>query len=124
MPDAPIDAVTAWLIDGARSARRPQDVLAQLCDQLLACGIPLWRVAVFVRTPHPDLMGRRFMWRHGEDVQVSEAANALTQGPEFQDSPVAQIYSTGRAIRRRLIEPPDDNDFRILHELRANGVTD
>jgi adenylate cyclase len=124
MPDAPIDTVTGWLIDGARSARRPQDVLAQLCDQLLACGVPLWRVAVFVRTPHPDLMGRRFLWRHGEDVQVGEAANALTQGPEFQDSPVARIHSTGRAIRRRLIEARGDDDFPILRELRADGVTD
>ena len=124
MPNASIETVIGWLIDGARSAPRPQDVLSQLCDQLLACGIPLWRVAVFVRTLHPDLMGRRFLWRHGEDVQVSQAANALTQGPEFQDSPVARIYSTGRAIRRRLIEAPGNDDFRILGELRADGVTD
>jgi adenylate cyclase len=124
MPDVTIETVIGWLIDGARSARRPQDVLSALCDQLLACGIPLWRVAVFVRTLHPDLMGRRFLWRHGEDVQVGEAANAVTQGPQFQDSPVARIYSTGRAIRRRLIETPGDDDFRILRELRADGVTD
>jgi adenylate cyclase len=89
MPDA--DTVIGWLIDGARSARRPQDVLRELCDQLLACGIPLWRVAVFVRTLHPHLMGRRFLWRHGEEVQVGEAPNAITQGAEFQESPVARI---------------------------------
>ena len=124
MPDAPIDTMIGWLIDGARSARRPQDVLSQLCDQLLACGIPLWRVAVFVRTLHPHLMGRRFLWRHGEEVQVGEAPNAITQGAEFQESPVARIYSTGRAIRRRLLDSPDDDDFAILRELRADGITD
>jgi adenylate cyclase len=124
MPDTPIHTAIGWLIDGARSARRPQDVLSQLCDQLLACGIPLWRVAVFVRTLHPHLMGRRFLWRHGEDVQVGEAPNAITQGPEFQESPVARIYSTGIAIRRRLLDAPGNDDFPILRELRADGITD
>jgi adenylate cyclase len=124
MPHDPTHTVTGWLIDGARSARRPQDVLSQLCDQLLACGIPLWRVAVFVRTLHPHLMGRRFLWRQGEGVQVGEAAYALSEGPEFQRSPVARIYSTGLAIRRRLLGAPGDDDFPILRELRADGITD
>ena len=58
--------VVDWLVDGARTARRPEDVLAELCARLLACGLPLHRVAVFVRTLHPDVMGRRFLWRAGE----------------------------------------------------------
>jgi hypothetical protein len=28
---------------------------------LVACGIPLWRVAVFVNTLHPQIIGRRFI---------------------------------------------------------------
>jgi adenylate cyclase len=35
-------------------------VLAELCSRLVASGIELWRVAVFVRTLHPQVMGRRF----------------------------------------------------------------
>src|SRR5215471_12862641 len=99
MPDAPIDTVIGWLIDGARSARRPQDVLSQLCDQLLACGMP-----------------RRYKW--------AKRPTPLRRGAEFQESPVARIYSTGRAIRRRLLDSPDDDDFAILRELRADGITD
>jgi adenylate cyclase len=41
--------IADWLIDGARSAANPQDVLAILCDRLV---VPLWRAAVFVRTLH------------------------------------------------------------------------
>src|SRR5437764_11958483 len=43
-----IEEVADWLIDGARSAPQPVQVLAQLSERLVACGIPLWRVAVFV----------------------------------------------------------------------------
>jgi adenylate cyclase len=54
---------------------------------------------------------------------VGEAPNAITQGAEFQESPVARIYSTGRSIRR-LLDAPGDDDFGILRELRADGITD
>jgi len=43
MPKDEIRAVAEWLVDGARSATLPQEVLSQLCDRLVACGIPLWR---------------------------------------------------------------------------------
>jgi adenylate cyclase len=46
MRDPSIRAIADWLIDGARSAPVPQEVLAQLCGRLVACGIPLWRVAL------------------------------------------------------------------------------
>jgi adenylate cyclase len=52
-----------WLADGARSAAQSDEVLAELCDRLVACGIPLWRVAVFVNTLHPEIIGRRFIWQ-------------------------------------------------------------
>jgi len=124
MADPNIKAITDWLIDGARSAPLPQQVLAQLCDRLIACGIPLWRVAVFVNTLHPQIIGRRFVWRPGADVEISEGRFGLFDTPEFRDNPVARVYATGNAIRRRLADPACAIDFPILEELRAEGVTD
>jgi hypothetical protein len=43
-----IAAIADWLIDGARSAAAPQQVLAVLCERLVAAGVPLWRAAVCV----------------------------------------------------------------------------
>jgi hypothetical protein len=81
MLDPDIRAIADWLIDGARSAPLPQQVLAQLCDRLVACGIPLWRVAVFVNTLHPQIIGRRFIWRPGADVEISEGRFGLFDTP-------------------------------------------
>ena len=124
MRDTDIRAIADWLIDGARSAPLPQDVLAQLCDRLVACGIPLWRVAVFVNTLHPQIIGRRFIWRPGADVEIAEGRFGLFDTPEFRDNPVARVYATRTALRRRLADPGCAMDFPILHELRAQGVTD
>ena len=124
MRDTDIRAIADWLIDGARSAPLPQDVLAQLCDRLVACGIPLWRVAVFVNTLHPQIIGRRFIWRPGADVEIAEGRFGLFDTPEFRDNPVARVYATRTALRRRLADSGCAMDFPILHELRAQGVTD
>src|SRR5262249_42929616 len=124
MTDPRIKAIADWLVDGARSAVQPQEVLSQLCERLVACGIPLWRVAVFVNTLHPQIIGRRFVWRPGAEVEISEGRFGLFDTPEFRENPVARVYATGTALRRRLADPGCAMDFPILQELRAEGVTD
>src|SRR5262245_18138643 len=100
-----------WLVDGARSTMQAHQVLAALCNRLFGCGIPLWRVAVFVRTLHPHIMGRRFIWRPGADIEVRDAPFDLLETEEFRRSPVAKVYATGMPIRRRLADPDCSIDF-------------
>jgi adenylate cyclase len=124
MSTCEIKEIADWLIDGAQSAPQPAQVLAQLSERLVACGIPLWRVAVFVRTLHPQVMGRRFIWRPGTEVEVSEAPFELLESADFLENPIAQVYATGRALRRKLADPDCAVDFPVLSELRAEGITD
>jgi adenylate cyclase len=124
MSTCEIKEIADWLIDGARSAPQPAQVLAQLSERLVACGIPLWRVAVFVRTLHPQVMGRRFIWRPGTEVEVSEAPFELLESADFLENPIAQVYATGRALRRKLADPDCAVDFPVLSELRAEAITD
>src|SRR5438270_4691896 len=123
MPICEIKEVADWLIDGARSAPQPAQVLAELSERLVACGIPLWRVAVFVRTLHPQVMGRRFIWRPGTEVEISEAPFELLESAEFLENPIAQVYATGRALRRKLADPECAVDFPVLSALRAEVIT-
>jgi adenylate cyclase len=113
-----------WLVDGARTVHAPQRVLAELGERLLACGLPLHRVAVFVTTLHPGVMGRRFLWRPGQEVEVSERPHGMLETDEYLASPIALVFGGAGAIRRRLVDPDCPNDFPILEELRAEGVTD
>src|SRR5258705_13049835 len=124
MPTREIKEIVDWLIDGARSAPQPVQVLAQLSERLVACGIPVWRVAVFVRTLHPQVMGRRFIWRPGTEVEISEAPFELFESADFLENPIAQVYATGRALRRKLADLDCAVDFPFLSELRAEGITD
>ncbi|HTP83398.1 MAG TPA: adenylate/guanylate cyclase domain-containing protein [Alphaproteobacteria bacterium] len=113
-----------WLIDGARSAASAPEVLAELCQRLVAAGIPLWRVAVFVQTLHPNVMGRRLTWRPGAEVEIGEASFEIFDQDSYKRSPVVRVYETGQAFRRHLADPACPRDFATIEELRVEGVTD
>jgi adenylate cyclase len=117
-------AIVEWLTDGARSAPRPDLVLAELCERLVGCGIPLWRVSVFVRTLHPQIMGRRITWEAGSSVIVSEAPFDILDTADYRNSPVVAICAAGKAIRRRLADDDCPADFAVLAEFRDRGMTD
>jgi len=117
-------AVARWLVQGARSAGQPADVLKQLCEQLVTCGIPLWRVSVFVRTLHPQVMGRRFSWQLDTGVSISEAGYERLDDDIYRMSPVVHVYNSGMPLRRRLAARDCPIDFAVLGDLRAEGITD
>ena len=117
-------SVVAWLIDGARLAPLAQDVLTELCERLTASGLPLWRVVVFVRTLHPQVVGRRFVWRPDTGTEVSDGSFELLERDIFRNSPMAYVATTGEALRRKLADPDCPMDFSVLPDLRDEGVTD
>jgi len=113
-----------WLAGGALSGANSDDVLAELCQRMVECGIPLWRVAVFVTTLHPDIMGRRFLWQASSGVTTSDALFAIMETDDYRKSPFTTVYATREPLRRRLADPDCPMDFAILHDIRAEGATD
>ena len=65
-----LQKLTDWLIDGGRSSASPTRFMAETCERMVAAGLPLWRVGVFVRTLHPDILGRNFVWKPGAEADI------------------------------------------------------
>ena len=118
-----LQKLTDWLMDAARSAPTPTALLAQTCERLVAAGVPLWRGAAFVKTLHPDMLGRSFVWRPGAEVVVGSADFDLPESPEFIRSPLAILYGSGHEVRYRL-DDPESQRFPFFDDMRAEGVTD
>jgi adenylate cyclase len=117
--------IVEWLDHGARPARAPQDVLLHLAHRMVERGISLYRVAVFVRTLHPNVAGRAFIWNADRDlVEVTSAEYGIQDTEQFLQSPVRVVYTTHAEVRRRICAPDCPADFPILADLRAEGVTD
>ena len=123
-PPLSVQSVVEWLVHGARNAALSQEVLTELCQRLTAAGLPLWRVMVFVRTLHPEIVGRRFVWHPDSGTVVTDGSFDLLERDSFINSPMVHVSKTGESFRRRLADPDCVMDYGILHELRAEGVTD
>src|SRR5436305_2985360 len=118
-----LQKIVDWLIDGARSTSSPTQMMADVCERLVEAGLPLWRVGVFVRTLHPDIFGRNFIWRQGAEVVTGTAGFDVVDTPEFANNPLAIVFGEGREVRCRLDDPASKR-FPFLDEMRAEGVTD
>src|SRR3954447_11121845 len=118
-----LQKLIGWLIDGARSAASPAQMMAESCERAVAAGLPLWRVGVFVRTLHPDIFGRNFIWRPGAEVEVGAVDFDILDSPEFQSSPLRLVFEKGIEVRARS-DDPQSKRFPIIDDMSAEGVTD
>ncbi|MDO9562661.1 MAG: adenylate/guanylate cyclase domain-containing protein [Bradyrhizobium sp.] len=118
-----LQKITDWLIDGARSAASPTRMMAEICERLVAAGLPLWRVGIFVRTLHPDIYGRNFIWRPGAEVEIGTVDFNILSDPAFTSSPLMIVFTEGTEVRGRL-DDMEAGRFSIFDDLRAEGATD
>src|SRR5436190_6454218 len=108
-----LQKIVDWLIDGARSTSSPTQMMAEICNRLVEAGLPLWRVGVFVRTLHPDIFGRNFIWKPGAKVEVGSVDFHILDSPEFMHSPLAIVFRQGIEVRGR-IDDPESRRFPFL----------
>src|SRR5258708_1792846 len=123
MNAADLQKLSDWLIDGARSAGGSPQMMAEICERLVSAGLPLWRVGVFVRTLHPDLLGLNFIWRPGAEVVTGSADHSFVDSPDYKNSPLAIVFGEVREVRYRL-DDPETKRFPFFADMRAEGVTD
>jgi len=118
-----LKTIADWMIDGARSAATPRHMMAECCERLVKADLPLWRVGVFIRTLHPDIFGRSYIWKAGAEVEIGTADFDFQDSPQFLNSPIA-IVARDRIEFRGNPFGPESERFPILADLRAEGVTD
>ena len=112
-----------WLIGGARSKSVPAEMMAEVCERLVQAGLPLWRVGIFVRTLHPEILGRNFVWHEGGEVVVGTVDFDIRESEGFRHSPLAIVFGDGLEVRYRL-DDPESRRFPFFDDMRSEGVTD
>jgi adenylate cyclase len=119
-----VDAIYHWLVEGAPGADGPASVVGRMNESLLAAGVPVERSGAFIRTLHPEIMGRAFRWNRGKPVEIAEAPMAVLSSPGFKLSPVAAVMETGQTLRRHLTNNPPAREETVVGNLAAEGFTD
>ncbi|MBM3584709.1 MAG: hypothetical protein FJX36_09895 [Alphaproteobacteria bacterium] len=111
-----------WLVDHGGQGLNLDLLLGDLCDRLVAEGIPLRRVVVGVLSSHPEVAARSVVWgRGGASVQRRDVSYTMRDADTYHKSPVKLIHDGAGAIRRRLEGDDAVLDFPVLHDLRPSG---
>ena len=113
---------------------QPERFLESVCRRISEAGVPIGRCALLIRTPHPTLMGRTFIWQRdeqtrdkgqpGEEVSVTFAPTAARHGDRFLLSPVFAVFENGETVRRRICDGEGIGEFGLIDDLAKQGATD
>lgn len=116
---------TGWLLSEAWEAATTPELVARLGRKLVEEQVPLMRLALIVRTLHPQLLGNAYRWHRGSETsnQTEVPYEALTSSA-YLNSPLVPIFDGVGGIRRRLEGDNPVLDFPILRDLQADGATD
>jgi adenylate cyclase len=109
-----------WLIEGAPGAATSPAVFAGTCERLVSAGVPVSRGEAYVRTLHPQLAGRGFVWTPGDGCVAMESAHEADL--DGRSSPIRRVFETGIMRRARLDIGHESNPY--TDELVACGMTD
>lgn len=115
-----------WLVRGTSGQPYLDNLFAELCQRLVAEGLPLDRTGLHIQVLHPQFFGVRMLWRPGmTDAEMLRIEHAMVEDPRFRASPIKALYEGAEGIRVRLeVDPPEPGEYGILAELREEGITD
>ncbi len=117
--------VAEWMSTSARYVTTVGELLRQVGGRFVECGVQLDRAAIVMRTLHPLFAVSGFVWHAGSDLVDEFSGDHQSQSREsYQRSPIRRIFEGDPEIRRRLYRSDCPNDFPVLDDLRAEGVSD
>jgi adenylate cyclase len=115
--------VGAWIMIEGRHLGNPQTLLDTLAGRLNAAGAMIDRLGFTVRTIHPQIVAWGCYWSRKNGTGMFVGRHGTQNSDAYVGSPVQYVYDNRRPYRRRL-DRLDERDPALMHELRAEGMTD
>src|SRR5262245_7007167 len=131
--------LSAWLTQAGLAGTPENDILSVFCDRCVAAGIPLGRAHAFIDTLHPVYEGRLFRWGYSPDesgvveygrttlgdIDATGAASLDAQATGiWRRSAYYTMLKTGASLLRRRLTADNQDEFSLMREWLADGMTD
>ena len=139
MNEAFLTELSAWLTQAGLAGAAEIDIVSGFCERCVAAGIPFGRAHVAIDTLHPVHEGRLFRWGYGANespvheygrtsLQGFDASGAVALDAQAADvwrrSPFYNMLQSGAALVRRRLNADTKDDFSMLADWLAAGMTD
>jgi adenylate cyclase len=139
MNEAFFAELSAWLTQAGLAGTPETAIVSGFCDRCVAAGLPLARSLLFIDTLHPVHEGRLFRWgyspaetsllEYGRTSPDALAASGFNPrdveiAERWRHSPHYRMLQTGESFWRRRLNGATEEEFSVLPEWRAEGMTD
>jgi adenylate cyclase len=116
------DPLARWFVTEAYRIADTATLVGAAGAELLAAGIPVYRLAYFQLFLHPELLGKGYSWRRGRGVEVGDAPHGVRTEARYRDNPLPYVFEKRKTIRVRLASVEPESPF--LRDLKKEGATD
>lgn len=138
MDEKLLSELPPWLTEAGLAGAPETGIFTGFCDRCVAAGIPLGRAHLFIDTLHPVHEGRMFRWGYPDESPMYEYGRTSFEGLDatgavsldeqatgvWRRSPFHNMLQTGDSLLRRRLASETEDEFSLLPDWRAAGVTD
>src|SRR5690349_832496 len=102
--------VLDWLMLETSGERFVDNVLVEMCNRLVADGVPIARCSLHIRILHPQWLGARILWKKGMvEAQVTTFDHPGQGTAHIPNSPTSEIDVGAGEVRQRLTAAADSD---------------
>src|SRR5262245_18803068 len=109
-----------WLLQEGRFLPNNAELLGELCERLVAAGLPLDRVSLHLRALHPRYRGVSRVWKPDAPIDELFLDHGVEKTATYLESPVRAVMEGHRRFDWRL-DTGRALPFGLLEELRDDG---
>jgi adenylate cyclase len=137
MNEAFFTELSEWLTQAGLAGTSESAIVSGFCERCVAAGVPLGRTQVFIDTLHPVHEGRLFRWGHdptevalleygrtSPDAVAGANPHDVRAAESWRRSPFYRMMQTGDSLLRRRLSTATEEEFPLLPDLLAAGMTD
>ena len=118
-----LEPVGVWLLTEGRQTKDPSVLLTELMVRLDAAGAHIDRIRISSRTLHPQLVALGVVWNRTSGVELWNGPHGVQESDAYLGSPMQFVIQQVQVFRKRL-DGVGDDDHAVLHDMRAEGMTD
>ena len=97
------NATFDWLMLETVDQQFIDNILVEMCERLIADGVPVTRSTLHMRTLNPQWLGARMLWRRGQrEADLSTFGFGVEETSQYAYSPIKQITDGAAEVRWHL----------------------
>ncbi|WP_311044198.1 adenylate/guanylate cyclase domain-containing protein [Rhizobium bangladeshense] len=113
-----------WIIEQGITSEHIGDLVAGLCERLIADGFPIWRASIRMPSLHPMYRGIAANFMRGGETVLENAEHGSETERNFEKTPIFYLLNRGEKTGRWNLAKGEGLHYAELYEFALAGGTD